>query len=67
MDCKKLLRVFEKCASPPYAFPKNPQEIIANEAHLHNCVLLSDTLRKQCMEILKKQNPELDLGWWEEK
>jgi hypothetical protein len=67
MDCKKLARIFDKCKSPHYAFPKNAQEVIANEAQTYNCILLSNTLRKQCDEYKKKDLSLQDMTVYDEK
>ena len=67
MDCKKLLVIFDNCTSPHYAFPKNPQEVIANEAQPYNCILLSNTLRKQCRQYVKKDFSLQDITIYDEK
>jgi hypothetical protein len=67
MDCKKLAFIFEKCKSPHYAFPKNAQEVIANEAQTYNCIILSNTLRNQCDEYKKKDLLLHDITIYDEK
>ena len=48
MDCAKLTTIFEACLAPHFKPPRTNQEILINEAQKYNCILLSNTIQKQC-------------------
>jgi hypothetical protein len=52
MDCPRLNKLFEECSRAYFPASKIPTEIFANEAQKYNCILLSNTIQRQCNGIL---------------
>jgi|UniRef100_A0A6C0H1K3 hypothetical protein len=54
MECEKLKKLFEMCAKEHFPNPKTATEKLANEAHIYNCILLSNAIHNQCHVVKKK-------------
>lgn len=52
MDCPRLKTLFQECSNKHFRASKTPAEILANEAQKYNCILLSNTIQRQCNGIL---------------